>query len=59
MGLSQNVSNGDASHVLRAIATSTEAVARKQRGAREEMLELSHQLTAALETPSEAIQRMG
>lgn len=52
-------SNQDATHILRAIADSTEAVARKEPGAREAMLELSHQLTAALETPSETIQRIG
>lgn len=46
-------------NILRTIAASTEVVAQQAPGAREKMLALSHQLTSALETPSETIQRMG
>ena len=45
--------------ILKDIATSTEAVVRQAPGAREKVLTLSYQLTSALETPSETIQRMG
>lgn len=45
--------------ILRTIAASTEAVTQQAPGAREKMLDLSHQLTSALETPSELIQRIG
>ena len=56
--LSDN-SDGDTSEILAKIKASTEAFTRNEPGARENMLLLSHQLTAALETPSEAIQRIG
>lgn len=46
-------------NVLAAIAASSGAIARQDPGARETMLSLSRQLSAALETPSETIQRMG
>lgn len=48
-----------ASKVLTDINKSTEALSRNEPGARERLLDLSHQLTAVLETPSEAIQRIG
>ena len=52
-------SDGRASEILSKIRASTEAFARDEPGAREQLLLLSYQLTAALETPSEAIQRIG
>ena len=52
-------SNVSASELLAKISASAEAFARDESGARETLLLLSHQLTAALETPSEAIQRIG
>lgn len=51
--------DGNASEILAKIGASTEAFTRNEPGAREKLLMLSHQLTATLETPSEAIQRMG
>ena len=48
-----------ATEVLTAIAASTEGITRQDPGAREKLLSLARQLTVALETPSETIQRMG
>ena len=59
MASSTDRSAHNVSDILRTIAASTEAVAQQAPGAREKMLALSHQLTSALETPSEMIQRMG
>ena len=59
MNSSSDNSDGGASEILAKIKASTEAFTRNEPGARENMLLLSHQLTAALETPSEAIQRIG
>lgn len=59
MNPSSDHSDGGASEILAKIKASTEAFTRSEPGAREKMLLLSHQLTAALETPSEAIQRIG
>lgn len=47
------------SALLDAIATAGNAWAQQKPGAREELLTLAHALTAALETPSEVLQRIG
>lgn len=47
------------SALLDAIATAGNAWAKEKPGAREELLTLTHALTATLETPSEALQRIG
>ena len=51
--------DGGASEILDKITASVESFTRNEPGAREKLLLLSHQMTAALETPSEAIQRIG
>lgn len=51
--------DGNASEILAKITASAEAFTRNEPGAREKLLLLSQQLTATLETPSEAIQRIG
>ena len=56
--LSENA-DGTANAVLAEIRASTETFARNEPGAREKLLLLSHQLTAALETPGEIIERIG
>ena len=56
--LSENA-DGTANGVLAEIKASTETFARNEPGAREKLLLLSHQLTAALETPCETIERIG
>ena len=45
--------------ILGNITASTEAVSLNAPGARVHMLALSYQLTSALETPSETLQRIG
>lgn len=52
-------SDGRAIEILSKITASTEAFTRDEPGAREQLPFFSHQLTATLETPSEAIQRIG
>ena len=52
-------SNAKISAVLEAIATAGKAWSQQKPGAREELLTLAHSLTTALETPSEAVQRIG
>ena len=59
MGLPHDHSMQGATEVLTAIAASTEDITRQDPGAREKLLSLARQLTVALETPSETIQRMG
>lgn len=59
MNSSNANSDGRASEILSKITASTEAFTRDEPGAREQLLLLSHQLAATLETPSEAIQRIG
>lgn len=49
----------DTPALLDAIAATREAFAQAKPGSREELLDLAHSLTAALETPSETIQRIG
>ena len=56
--LSENA-DGTANEVLAEIKASTETFARNEPGAREKLLLLSHQLTAALETPGETVERIG
>ena len=48
-----------ANEVLAEIKASTETFAWNEPGAREKLLLLSHQLTAALETPGETVERIG
>lgn len=59
MNSSNANSDGRASEILSKIRASTEAFTRDEPGTREQLLLLSYQLTAALETPSETIQRIG
>ncbi|MCJ1461392.1 hypothetical protein MMC28_011774, partial [Mycoblastus sanguinarius] len=59
MAPSTDRSTQNVADILGTIAASTESLAKQTPGAREKVLALSHQLTSALETPSETIQRMG
>ena len=59
MDSSSTDSGRNASEILAEISASGEAFARNESGVREKLLLLSYQLTAALETPGEAIQRIG
>lgn len=59
MSLAHDHSVQGATDILTAIAASTDGLTGQDPGAREELLSLARQLTVALETPSEAIQRMG
>ena len=59
MGLLSENADGTANEVLAEIKASTEAFARNEPGARKKLLLLSHQLTAALETPGETVERIG
>lgn len=52
-------SNAKTSAVLEAIAIAGRAWSQQKPGAREGLLALAHSLNTALETPSEAIQRIG
>jgi hypothetical protein len=47
------------SALLNSIASAGNSLSHQQPGAREELLRLAYSLAAALETPSEAIQRIG
>lgn len=47
------------SNILNKLQAAKQSIANAGPGAREKMLSLSLQLTAALETPSEMIQRVG
>ena len=59
MDTSNTSSDGSASEVLSKITASIEAFTRNEPGAREKLLLHTQHLTATLETPSEAIQRVG
>ena len=59
MGAPSEKVDESANEVLAEIKASTEAFARNEAGAREKLLLLSQQLTAALETPGETIERIG
>lgn len=60
MNPSNTNSDGGANEILSNIAASTEAFfTGNEPDARMQLLSLSHQLIASLETPSEAIQRIG
>ena len=59
MGLLSENADAAANEVLAEIKASTEAFARNEPGARKKLLLLSHQLTAAVETPGETVERIG
>ena len=49
----------DVPSLLEAIAATGASLSQREPGAREKLLDLTHALTSALETPSETIQRIG
>ena len=59
MGSLIDNADGTANKILAEIQASTEAFARNEPRAREKLLLLSDQLTAALETPGETVERVG
>ena len=59
MASSADLFTHDIQEILGKLDAFNQATSLQAPGAREKLLALSHQLTAALETPSETIQRMG